>query len=400
MDEALPELEASPRKREAGMKCALIVGISRYSDPILSQLRTPDADVRALADALHDREIGGFDEVTPLVDGGERDVSIAISDFFEARKPGDLALLYFSGHGVLDNHGELYLAAADTDARRLSATGVPASSVIRCMDDSRARQQILILDCCHSGAFSQGGAKGAEQKAITESSFRSEKGGSGRVVLAASDSMQSAWEGNRIIRQSELSLFTHFLLEGLKTGAADSDGDGQITLNEWYDYAYERVIAQTRDQAPQIWTYRQQGNMVIAHNPFAQRSESVAPPAPAVVAVPAPRARRRARSTPKAEQPVLVSRNSVRPAKKSTAHFLRLRKCAVCGDVIVSGVISRRGYYSCRKCGKDFHIHCVDIKGMNAKLPPTAGDWATQIPGIKPLCTFCHGPVELLHDSP
>ncbi len=398
MDEALPDLQASPRQREAGMKCALIVGNSRYTDPILSQLHTPDADVRALANALRDRDIGGFDEVTPLVDGGQRDVNIAISDFFGARKPGDLALLYFSGHGVLDNHGELYLAAADTDARRPGATGIPAASVLRCMDDSRARQQVLILDCCHSGAFSQGSAKGAEQKAVTQATFVSHSGGAGRVVLTASDSMQSSWEGDRIMQQSELSLFTHFLLEGLQTGKADADGDGSITLNEWYDYAYERVIAQTRNQSPQIWTYRQQGDLVIAHNQFAQTGESPAQPAPAEIVVPPPAPRKRRRSTRKADEPAPVPKTTVRPEKKSTARFLRMRKCGVCGEFIVSETLSRHGYYSCKKCGKDFHISCVDIQGTSAKMPAGAAAWAMQIPGLKFRCKLCHGPVELSHD--
>ncbi len=52
------------------MKCALVVGNSRYSDRILSQLHTPDADVRALARVLASQQIGGFDQVAPLNRGG------------------------------------------------------------------------------------------------------------------------------------------------------------------------------------------------------------------------------------------------------------------------------------------------------------------------------------------
>ena len=135
------------------------------------------------------------------------------------------------------------------------------------MDSCRSKRQILILDCCHSGAFARG-TKG-EQKAITETTF--EGSGFGRVVLTASDSTQYALEGDQVIKQSELSLFTHFLLEGLQTGAADVNNDGLIALDEWYDYTYTRVISETPRQVPHKWSYNQQGDLIIAKNPFVKK---------------------------------------------------------------------------------------------------------------------------------
>ncbi len=370
------------------MKCALVVGNSRYSDRILSQLHTPDADVRALAQVLASQQIGGFDQVTPLIDRGQRDVNVAISDFFAARKPSDLALLYFSGHGVLDSHGELYLAAADTEAGRLAATGIATAYVIRCMNDSRARQQILILDCCHSGAFSEGTAKGGEQKAITEASFRSEKGGSGRVVLTASDSMQSSWEGDRIIRQSELSLFTHFLLEGLKTGEADADGDGSITLNEWYDYAYEQVISRTPNQAPQIWTYRQQGDMVIARNPRAGQQSTAGVGSSTASGTAGAEAAKPDGKTGDSKK--TLSQDQIKKVFEKS-----LPVCAACGQIIPVSALVR--YYVCRSCGRKYHPNCVDISAKSVELRPQYGVLKRKpIAGIETRCKFCHVPVQLV----
>jgi hypothetical protein len=90
-------------------------------------------------------------------------------------------------------------------------------------------------------------------------------------VLTASDSTQFAFEGDRIISQTEFSLFTHFLLEGLKTGQADRDNDGQVSLDEWYDYCHSKITATTPQQVPHKWSYRQQGDLVIAQNPFAKK---------------------------------------------------------------------------------------------------------------------------------
>ncbi|MDZ7344811.1 MAG: caspase family protein, partial [candidate division KSB1 bacterium] len=248
-------------------KFALIVGTSDYDDPTLAKLKTPDADVRALAEILRDPAIGGFDSVTTLVNQLESDVSRSIESFFAQKKPDDLLLLYFSGHGVLDDRGRLYLAVKDTKRELLKSTAIAAAFVTGEMDSCRSKRQVLILDCCHSGAFERG-AKG-DMQAVNEATF--EGNGYGRIVLTASDSTQYALEGDQVIAQAELSLFTHFLIQGLQTGEADTDGDGRITLDELYEYVHTQVLNQTRKQTPQKWGYKLQGELLIAMNPHPQK---------------------------------------------------------------------------------------------------------------------------------
>lgn len=255
------------------MKYALIIGNNKYDDPKLAQLKTPAADSQALAKVLDDKTIGGFDAVTPLINQNETRVRRAISEFLTDKKPDDLVLLYFSGHGILDDRGRLYLALKDTQVNLLKATSLPSSFLTDEMDSCRSKRQILILDCCHSGAFARG-AKG-EQKAVTEATF--EGSGFGRVVLTASDSTQYALEGDQVLKQTEFSLFTHFLLDGLRTGQADLNNDGQIALDEWYDYTYGRVVSETPRQVPHKWSYNQQGDLVIARNPFVQKKVAELP---------------------------------------------------------------------------------------------------------------------------
>jgi len=249
------------------MKYALVIGNSNYNDSKLAQLKTPEADSRALARVLKAKAIGNFDEVTLLIDQTESKSRRSISNFLANKKPDDLILIYFSGHGVLDSRGSLFLALKDTQIGSLNATAISSSFITYEMDNCRSRRQILILDCCNSGAFARG-TKG-QQKAVTESTF--EGNGSGRVVLTASDSTQFAFEGDQIISQTDLSLFTHFLLEGLKTGDADTNNDGKISLDEWYDYSYAKITATTPQQIPYKWSYKQQGDLIIAQNPFAKK---------------------------------------------------------------------------------------------------------------------------------
>lgn len=249
------------------MKYALVIGNDHYSDPKLAKLKTPAADTHALANALNNKDIGNFDEVIPIVNQTESETRRAISAFLTSKKPDDLVLVYFSGHGVLDDRGRLFLALKDTETSILKATAISSYFVTDEMDSCRSKRQILILDCCHSGAFARG-TKGV-QKAVTEVTF--EGSGLGRVVLTASDSTQYALEGNQVLAQTNLSLFTHFLLEGLVTGEADANNDGYVSLDEWYDYTYAKVLTTTPKQVPRKWSYHQQGDLIIAKNLNAKK---------------------------------------------------------------------------------------------------------------------------------
>ncbi len=250
-------------------KFALIVGNSEYEDSSLANLVSPGADVRMLAEILKDSEIGGFDEVVELFNESEVQVRRGIAYLFARKKPDDLLLLYFSTHGILDENGRLFLAARDTQRDLLKATAVSSVYITDEMDNSSSRRQILILDCCHSGAFARG-VKGVLGSSVgTATAFAGN--GFGRVVLTATDSTQYAWDGDTAIGRDEAnsSVFTRHLIEGLRTGAADEDDDGQISLDELYEYVYQKVLSETPRQTPGKWSYRQQGNLVIARNPHS-----------------------------------------------------------------------------------------------------------------------------------
>jgi len=96
-----------------GNRSALIVASDSYTDPGLQRLRAPASDAQALAGVLRDPDIGGF-EVRTLLNEPAHEVTLAVEEFFADRRPDDLLLLHFSCHGVKDEGGELYFAAANT----------------------------------------------------------------------------------------------------------------------------------------------------------------------------------------------------------------------------------------------------------------------------------------------
>src|SRR6185503_4975068 len=103
-------------------KFALIVGNSRYNDDSLGRLKAPEIDVHELESVLKSPEVGRFDEVATLLDQDCASVRKAIARFYDQRQRDDLLLLYFSGHGVKDEQGHLYLALRDTESGLLAGS--------------------------------------------------------------------------------------------------------------------------------------------------------------------------------------------------------------------------------------------------------------------------------------
>ncbi|MDY6877001.1 MAG: caspase family protein [Chloroflexota bacterium] len=247
-------------------RLALVVASSQFSDKTLQQLVAPGQDAADLARVLADATIGGF-KVKKLINCPSHEVRREIEVFFTGRRRGDLLLLYFSGHGVKDDDGRLYLATTDTRRGLFRSTAVPATFVNETMTASRSRRQVLILDCCHSGAFARGMvAKGGESVDI-----RDRFEGRGRVVLTASNATQYAFQGDEVIGKGSRSVFTQHLVRGLETGEADLSGDGWISLDELYDYVYDRVTDERPQQTPGKWTFDLQGDMLIARSLLGRR---------------------------------------------------------------------------------------------------------------------------------
>jgi photosystem II stability/assembly factor-like uncharacterized protein len=245
-------------------KLALIIATSQYQDPALRQLVAPAQDAESLARVLKDPAIGGF-QVWTLVNEPSYKVSLEIESFCDNHNRDDLLLVYFSCHGIKDTDGLLYFATVDTQLARHNvrrATAVGAEFVNQVMSRGRSRQQILLLDCCYSGAFKAGMlAKGSDRAGAGE-----QLQGQGRIVLTASDALQYSFEGEQVQGEGARSIFTRELVRGLETGEADLDRDGSYSLDEVYDYVYSRVLDERPEQKPMKMGYVE-GKIFIGNNP-------------------------------------------------------------------------------------------------------------------------------------
>jgi uncharacterized caspase-like protein len=254
---------------------ALLIGVSRFDDPRLSALNAPAQDVAALAEVLRDPARGGFEEVTLSLDEDYLTVRDRLATLFESRDPDDTVLLYYSGHGVLRRGNRLFLTTPASDLDRPQARSIAAAEIRELMDQSRAERQVLILDCCHSGAFGEH-AKGAAALAVTDNTFAG--GGSGRYVLTAADSQQFAWDGGELkegnVETRKLSSFTSWLVDGIGAAQAAPD-EADITLDALFRYVCRRARAEGAAATPQSYVDRATGEFVIARNPAATTAAEV-----------------------------------------------------------------------------------------------------------------------------
>lgn len=256
----MPEPDVTPGRREA-----LIVAADSYADPRLHALRAPAQDAAELARVLGDPEVGDF-RVDVSLNEPDHVVRRRLSEFFRDRDRDDLLLLHVSGHGLKDEDGTLYFASSNTAVEHLEATAIPSEFVNRQMTKSRSRRIVLLLDCCFGGAF----ARGMVHRAGESVAIREEFEGQGRVVLTASRAMEYAFEGENREGDAQPSIFTSAIVHGLESGEADTDGDSRISIDELYDYVYDRVREATPNQTPSKWTFDVQGDLYVARSPFTE----------------------------------------------------------------------------------------------------------------------------------
>lgn len=206
---------------------ALLVCNSIFpKDPAdLPALHGPSRDGLLLWNALVDPVYGLFAPEASLVlfEQSTAQIIEQIGAFFESAERTDTLLFYYSGHGQRYS-SQLVLCGQDTQTNNLLGTGVSATLLRDMMTNSKARQIVIILDCCHAGAFK--GETSADDLA-----------GIGRYVIAASSAQKEAGDAERFGLPSP---FTATLIDGLK-GGAGSPGVGRVDLDELFKFINESL---------------------------------------------------------------------------------------------------------------------------------------------------------------
>lgn len=202
------------------MKKALIVGIDNYPDNPLDGCVN---DATAMATILKANGDGtpNFDVLLKTNLENKAELRSLIGKLFEG--DSDTSLLYFSGHGLLNERGG-YIVTPD---HQEYDEGISMDEILTVANTSKAKNKVIILDCCHSGAMGS--------PAITKHTYAHVA--EGMTILTASRKNESAIEVNGN------GIFTNLLVGALQGGAADLSGcvtPGSVyayvdqSLGDWY----------------------------------------------------------------------------------------------------------------------------------------------------------------------
>lgn len=210
----------------AGTRYALVVGVNE-GEPNEVQLRFAERDAHRISKIL--TTLGGFDSkrVVTLAGATAGDVRRALDRFEAAIAEDEEALLfvYYSGH-------------ADGQALHLRGTRFDLTELRDRVVSSKARARVLVLDACRSGVLTR--VKGGVQGPVFPVETSPPLSAQGVAILASSAAGEDSQESDEL----GASFFTHYFVSAL-LGAADRNGDGEVTLGEAFEYASERTLAAT-----------------------------------------------------------------------------------------------------------------------------------------------------------
>jgi formylglycine-generating enzyme required for sulfatase activity len=225
---------------DAGRKWAVVIGVNTYLDPKIPNLRFCVADARLMADTLAAK--CGYDarRILLIADDQPQDhlrplginLRNQIAGWLKHAAPGDTVLVFFSGHGFLDDRGQGFLAPKDCEKDHLGLSGFRTDDLRDMLQQCRATQKLLVLDCCHAGgakSLDDAGPSGQEMGMAFQKA-------EGLITLASCRRKEQSQEW----AQKGQGLFTYFLAQGLQ-GRADYDGNRLVDSDELYRYAVDRV---------------------------------------------------------------------------------------------------------------------------------------------------------------
>jgi uncharacterized caspase-like protein len=183
----------------------------------------------------------GYDEGNIALLLNDRATKGDMEKYFETWLPNrvesdDTVFVYFSGHGAPNTKtGEAYLVPYDGDPVFLENTGYPLSRLYQSLANLPAKEVVVVLDSCFSGAGGRSVIAKGIRPIITE--MKSPLLGNGKTIVLAASSGQQV---SSTYEQKAHGLMTYFFLKGLQ-GEADTNKDGKIDIAELFEYLRPQV---------------------------------------------------------------------------------------------------------------------------------------------------------------
>ncbi len=259
------------------------IGVSRYQNSHYElRFAAKDAsDVAALLSSRYGADgSAGAAHVLALNDEkATREGVRTARAWLQRARPQDMAVIFVAGHGITDPDQNYYFGTYDIDAAHPSANGLPFEEFENLLDGIAPLKKLLLVDTCFSGEIERdepsavatvpgagsvtmrafGAMRGinvqADDTAGTSLTsglpvyarsqqewFADLRRGTGAAVISSASGNEYALEGE----QWHNGVFTYAVLDGLKNGKADRNGDGVVTVSELEAFVIEAVRTLTQ----------------------------------------------------------------------------------------------------------------------------------------------------------
>lgn len=198
-------------------------------------------------------------------------------EWLKQSRVNDLVVVFAAGHGMTDANQNYFFGTHDIDPDRPEINGLPYEDFEALVDGIPSLQKVLLIDTCFSGEIEKDEASVVAQVdtqgagTVSMRAFKAARGvtvvadegesadaqqavspdivrvqqelfadlrrGTGAVVISSASGNEYALEGD----QWRNGVFTYALLDGLKNGRADANGDQNITIGELQAHVIEEV---------------------------------------------------------------------------------------------------------------------------------------------------------------
>jgi len=182
---------------------------------------------------------------------GIRDGLSWLKESIAADRSGNAtAVIYYSGHGVLNSADKRYYLLPYDTRYPIGDSLLPATEMAEEIERVRPRRLLVIFDCCHAGGMGIKGEDPLLDRGLTKVAAPAEARsvvaltqGQGRAVLSSSTAAESSY----VRPDRKMSIFTYHLVEAL-TGYARQDGEPHILVSDLMSYVSRKVPQSAREQ--------------------------------------------------------------------------------------------------------------------------------------------------------
>ena len=279
-------IEYKPKIEKQPNLYLFMIGVSEFED-IERNLKFAQKDATDLVEQF--KKTGQYQNVEVQSFYNEKATKSNIdkaTSFLEKASIDDQVVLYISTHGLLDDSLNYYLAMHDTDFQDPEQKGLPYESIDKMMDGIACRNRLVLIDACHSGEVDKSESVirttpgGLNIRQLTKSGstmirpktglrnsftymqelFSNLSNTTGATVISAASGYEFALESE----DWSNGVFTYAILQALRSGEADLNGDKLLQISELKHYVIQKVILLTEGkQHPTTRTENEVNDFVI-----------------------------------------------------------------------------------------------------------------------------------------